>query len=161
TVTTQTDVSVVKAGPPTATAGTSITYTITVSNAGPSDAQNVTLTDFIPTNTTATSFMQQSGPAFTTSFNGAAFTATATTLGAGQSAVFLFVVTVSPGAANGSTINNTSTVSSTTPDSDTTNNASTVITTVNTQADLAVTKADTPDPVIAGNDITYTITVSN
>src|SRR5262249_21574938 len=37
----------------------------------------------------------------------------------------------------------------------------TATTTVTTQADLAVTKADTPDPVTAGNNLTYTISVTN
>src|SRR5206468_3637004 len=32
---------------------------------------------------------------------------------------------------------------------------------VGAQADLAVTKVDTPDPVTAGTDLTYTITVTN
>jgi uncharacterized repeat protein (TIGR01451 family) len=32
---------------------------------------------------------------------------------------------------------------------------------VNAIADLAITKADSPDPVITGNDLTYTVTVTN
>src|SRR5262249_52992913 len=42
------NLSVTKTGPATVTAGTQATYTITVSNSGPSDAANLTLTDAIP-----------------------------------------------------------------------------------------------------------------
>ncbi|HYJ84727.1 MAG TPA: Ig-like domain-containing protein, partial [Pyrinomonadaceae bacterium] len=46
------------------TAGTNITYTITLTNNGPSDAQTVTLTDAVPANTTFVSFTQDTGPVF-------------------------------------------------------------------------------------------------
>ena len=39
------DLSVTKTGPDVVTAGANATYTITVRNAGPSNAQSVTLTD--------------------------------------------------------------------------------------------------------------------
>src|SRR5207248_11613346 len=43
----------------------------------------------------------------------------------------------------------------------TANNTSTDTDTQASRADLSVTKADSPDPVLAGNNITYTITVHN
>ncbi len=46
-------------------AGTTVAYTITVANAGPSDAQTVALSDLVPANTTFVSDTQTSGPAFT------------------------------------------------------------------------------------------------
>src|SRR5206468_12452386 len=45
TATASADLSVTKTGPDVITAGTNATYTITVRNAGPSNAQSVTLTD--------------------------------------------------------------------------------------------------------------------
>src|SRR6185503_13628985 len=45
------DVVVTQAGPATAAAGTNVTYAITVSNNGPADAQNVTLSDALPAGT--------------------------------------------------------------------------------------------------------------
>src|SRR5215210_2108341 len=42
-------------------AGNEITYTITVTNAGPNNAQNATATDQIPTNTTLVSATQSQG----------------------------------------------------------------------------------------------------
>src|SRR5262249_35207693 len=47
-----TDLTVTKSGPSTVTAGTTITYTVTLTNAGPSDAQAVQMTDAVPTGTT-------------------------------------------------------------------------------------------------------------
>src|SRR5205807_1117573 len=51
----------VKTGPASVTAGTDLTYTITLQNAGPSDAQNMLLTDSVPANTTFVSFTETSG----------------------------------------------------------------------------------------------------
>ena len=41
------------------------------------------------------------------------------------------------------------------------NGSNTTSTTVNTAADLSITKSDSPDPVTAGNNLSYTITVTN
>src|SRR5262249_29491374 len=47
------------------------------------------------------------------------------------------------------------------PDGSTAKHTGTAPTTVTALADLAVTKTDSPDPVIAGNNITYTINFVN
>ena len=81
-------------------AGNPITYTITVSNAGPSDAQTVALSDIVPTNTTFVSDAQTSGPTFTLTSPAVGGTGTITgtiaTLPSGDSASFTVVVLVSP-----------------------------------------------------------------
>jgi uncharacterized repeat protein (TIGR01451 family) len=41
------------------------------------------------------------------------------------------------------------------------NNSSTATTTVNASANLSITKTDAPDPVFAGQNLTYTLTVTN
>src|SRR2546425_882492 len=79
----------------------------------------------------------------------------------GATATFTLGVQVSPAAADGSTLTNTATVSSTTADSNTGNNSATATTTVRAEANLAITKTDSPDPVTPGGTLTYTITVSN
>src|SRR5205814_1818862 len=56
---------------------------------------------------------------------------------------------------------NTATVSSTTSDPTPGNNSSTTDTTVQTQADLQVTKTASPDPGTAGTDETFTVKVNN
>src|SRR5256885_464890 len=52
-------------------------------------------------------------------------------------------------------------VTSTTTDPTPGDHSATEATTVNTAADLSITKADSPDPVTAGNSLTYTIAVTN
>ncbi len=147
------DLSVTKTGPVTATAGTDITYAISIDNAGPSDAANVSLTDTLPAGTTFVSMTQTSGPAFTCT----ASNCTGAVLGAGATATFELVAHVNSGTTG--TIDNTATVSSA---SDTTpgNNTSTASTPLTSSADLTVTKT-APAAASAGTDLTYTITVTN
>src|SRR4029077_3408698 len=61
TVTTVADLHVTKTGPAAVAPGTNITYTVTLTNAGPSDAQGVTLTDAVPAGTTFVSATAVSG----------------------------------------------------------------------------------------------------
>ena len=148
-----------------AVAGTDLTYTITVTNAGPTDAQTVSLTDPLPTGTTFVSASQASGTAFnlTTPPAGSdgTFTASTTTLAAGASASFTLVLHVSASTPDDTTLNNTATVSSATPDPNPANNSDTSSTGVNTQADLRVTKSASSASVAAAGNLTYTITVTN
>src|SRR2546430_1726752 len=58
-------------------------------------------------------------------------------------------------------ISNTASTTSGVFDPDTSDNTATELTTVNTSANLALTKSDSPDPVLAGTNITYTLTVTN
>src|SRR5207245_59159 len=121
-----------------------VTYTITTSNNGPSDAQAVSTTDTIPANTTLVSFTQTSGPA-----NGG-------TLPTGGTETFVLIVHLNANAPSGSTITNTANVSSTTPDSNLANNTSSVNSTVAASADVQVVKTG-PATVTAGSNVTYTI----
>jgi uncharacterized repeat protein (TIGR01451 family) len=57
--------AVTQTGPSRATVGDDLTYTLTMTNSGPADAQDVTLTDVVPDGTTFLSAAQLSGPAFT------------------------------------------------------------------------------------------------
>ena len=76
----------------------------------------------------------------------------------GASAAVSLVVT--PTTAG--TISNTASVSSGVADPNTANNTATASTTVNAPAaDLSVTKTDSPDPVTAGNNLTYTVIITN
>ena len=160
------DLSVTKAdSPDPVIAGTNLTYTITVMNAGPNTATSAAMTDTLPAGTTFVSMSQGSGPAATLTTPAVGGTgmvaATWASLLAGASATFTLVVNVSASAADGSIITNSATVVSATADPNLANNLDTETTTVVAQADLAVTKADSPDPVIAGTNLTYTITVTN
>src|SRR5438477_496969 len=58
-------------------------------------------------------------------------------------------------------ISNTASTTSGAFDHDTADKTPTELTTGHTSANLALTKSDSPDPVLAGNNITYTLTVTN
>ncbi|MDY6951909.1 MAG: hypothetical protein SWE60_10370, partial [Thermodesulfobacteriota bacterium] len=136
--------------PDPVTAGGEITYTITVQNTGGSTAHNVVLTDIYPPETTYVS----GGDAHNASTR--TVTWNAFDLAAGGTGNFTLVVEVIPTTPD-TTITNTATVDSdeTDPVSDDED------TSVNEPALLQVTKTDSPDPVIAGNNLTYSISVQN
>jgi uncharacterized repeat protein (TIGR01451 family) len=111
-----------------ASSGHQLLYAITVTNAGPSDAAAVSLTDDVPANTTFHSFGQLDGPVFNcTSPNEGetgTTTCTITTLMRGETAIFVATYVVDT-VANGTVISNTASVTSTTPDQNAENNSET------------------------------------
>jgi uncharacterized repeat protein (TIGR01451 family) len=162
TVGTVADLSVTKTdSPDPVNAGSNITYTITVGNAGPSDAQAVTLTDVIPVGTTFVSISVGSGCMTPAAGSTGTVTCTRPTIPDNSGFTFTLVVNVNAALPAGTVITNTATVTSTTTDPNAADNSATETTTVGTLADLRVTKTDSPDPVTAGSDITYTIWVDN
>jgi uncharacterized repeat protein (TIGR01451 family) len=120
--------AVLVAGPANASAGESIVYTLTLTNAGPSDAPSVSLTDPLPGGTTFVSIAQTSGVTpFTCSHVAGTDTCTAPSFPAGQTAQFALTVRANDAAS----LSNTATVSAATTDPNpTANNSSTVRTTV-------------------------------
>jgi uncharacterized repeat protein (TIGR01451 family) len=117
--------------PDPVTAGSDLTYTIAVRNAGPNTAQSVVLRDGIPAGTTFVSFATPSaGWTLATPPVGGTgeVTATRASLGSSDTAEFTLVVRVDPAASG--RIRNSGGVTSATPDQDTTNNADTEFTTV-------------------------------
>ncbi len=158
TINTSADLAVAKSGPASATAGTNMSYTITVTNNGPSDASSVSLTDTLPAGTTFVSLQQSSGPTFNCT-TGATITCSIGTLTNGSSASFTLTVAISSGATG--TLSNTANVASTTPDGNSGNNSSTAPTTVTTSADLSVVKTGPIGVVATGFDVVYNISVAN
>src|SRR6185369_4986057 len=166
TVATSADLAVTKSdSPDPAFTGTNITYTINFVNNGPSDAQTVTVTDAVPTNTTFVSAVVTTGTGWNTSapavggMGNVVFSKA--TVAAGETAVFTIVVNVDASTAVGTIVTNSATAASTTTDPDNSNNTGTATTTIAAQADLEVSKTDSPDPVLAGNNITYTVNFVN
>ncbi len=144
--------------PDPVTAGEDLTYTITVMNAGSSDAQNVVVDDPLPAGLTVLSADADNGGICDFSVN-----CDLGTVAAGTTVVITVVATVDPSFFTDgrvSPISNTATVTSTTPD-DTSDNTAGEDTTVLDLADLALAKVDDPDPVTAGETLTYTVTVEN
>ena len=156
------DIAVTKTdSPDPVPAGSILTYLIAVTNSGAADAFTVNLTDVIPAGTSAVSWQQLSGPAVTTGGGAGNFFANWTTFPAGATAAIQFNVFVPSNTASGTVISNTATATTASAESSTANNSATATTTVNTSADMIVSKFAGPGPVPAGGDLTYTITVSN
>ncbi len=165
---TATDTTTVKApiwyltkadSPDPVVAGETLTYTLSYLNNGLTTAHNVRITDTLPSDVTFGAVVSQSPPWPDFSYNPgtpATLTWVTPTLRAGASGTIVFTVTVTSDAV-GSIVNDV-VMRSTEPATDTVDSEST---TVNTQADLAITKSDSPDPVIAGTDLTYSLQVSN
>ncbi|HMC68681.1 MAG TPA: DUF11 domain-containing protein, partial [Mycobacteriales bacterium] len=149
------DVSVTKTGPSTALAGTSITYTIVVSNAGPSDAALVSLTDPMPAEMTASAASSTQGPCTT----GASVICSLGTIAAGASATITVTADIDPnnvGSPSRSVVN-TATASSPTSDPNPANNAGSATTTVSRPV---VTLGKSVDKAAALNLDTLTYTLS-
>ena len=161
------DLAVTKSGPAIVIPGGIPIYTITVTNNGPSDALTVVLADPVPPNTTFNSvfsLLQTTGPLFSCAPPGVQFSVICTiaTLASGASATFTVAFNVNnPLPSNFTTLSNTATISSATADPVPGNNSSTSSASVATSAaDLVITKSG-PASVVAGNNLSYTITVTN
>ena len=147
------------ASPVPVAAGSNITYTQVVNNAGPSTATGVTVTEALPANTTAVSL---NGPAGWTC-NVGTLTCTNPSLASATPATISFVVTVNAVTPAGTAIKDTVTASSTVSDPNAANNtatASDVVATA-TQSDLITTNSAAPASVAAGGNVTYTQSVTN
>jgi hypothetical protein len=158
------DLSVTKTDTPDpVNAGTNLTYTITVANAGPDAASAAAWSDTLPAGTTFVSLSPVAGWTCTTPAVGGTGTVDCNNPSfAVGSAVFTLVVNVDASVLPGTLLGNTAAATSTTTDPNAANNASTTTTTVGSgSADLSVTLADAPDPVTVGQNLTYTIDVAN
>lgn len=146
------------ASPDPVIAGKAITYKLTVGNAGPSDAQGVTVVDDVPDAVTGIS-ASATGGATCTVANGQV-RCLAATLAAGDNVVVTVSGTVAASTAPGE-LRNSATANATTPEDPTkSNNTSTTTPTVEAQADLSVTKTAAAT-VVAGNELSYTLAVHN
>jgi uncharacterized repeat protein (TIGR01451 family) len=142
----------------TAIPGTVITYTVSVSNAGPSDAAGVAVSDVLPG--TLTGLQLKAPPGDTTaSLNGSSFSDTVT-VAAGASVTYVLTGTI-PSSATGS-LSNTASILAPAGFAGSTTSALVTDTLVPT-ADLRITKTDNTVGGNAppGSSITYTIIVTN
>ncbi len=155
-VTASADLSIVKSGPGSVTASGSVTYSLVVANAGPSDAANVSVTDTLPAGVT---FGSASGGGWSCTNSGnVSVTCTRPALASGATAPTITLVVSAP--AQASTLTNTVSVASTTPDPNNANNSSSAVTTVGASANLSVTKTG-PASVNASGSVTYSLVVAN
>ncbi|TWU02353.1 beta strand repeat-containing protein [Stieleria varia] len=151
------DVTITKLADDTTPApGQNVTYTIGLTNSGPSTATGVILTDNIPTGLTFVSGTLN-GQAATS--NGTTVTFPSITLNDGATANATLVFTVGVDATG--TITNTATVAASAGETNTNNNTATEDITATPTADLTVTKSVDVAATQVGENLTYTITVTN
>lgn len=147
-----------------ATAGSTAFCEIHVDNLGASDARSVSLVDAITSNaafTVTSATVSPSGSCApptpigpTTAVN---LACNLQTIAAGARKT----VRVEFSSLESGDINDTATVSSATPDPDTGSNSATGRVSFSASANLSISKTGAPNPVVAGTDLVYTLTVGN
>jgi uncharacterized repeat protein (TIGR01451 family) len=159
------DLSVTNSGTPSpVAAGSTITYTQIITNSGPSNCSTATLTEATPN---ASAFVSvavvNSGGATWSCSATAPVACSSASVPPGSSATVTAIYQVAAGTAGGTIIIDTVNVTTTTRDTNAANNSATVNIPVASaaQADLRVTNSASPNPVSAGNNITYTQSVFN
>jgi uncharacterized repeat protein (TIGR01451 family) len=134
------DLQVGKSGPASAVAGTNVVYTITVTNAGPSDAAGVSLADAMPAGLT---FVSNAGDCTT------AFPCDLGTIVAGVTRTITATFAIPSGYTTPDPIVNTATVSSATVDQASDNNSATAATSIAAPVtDLDVIIGADPTPAV-------------
>jgi uncharacterized repeat protein (TIGR01451 family) len=141
--------------------GDQIAYTIKVENLGPAAAENVSFTDTLPAFTTLVDAVLP-GPGATCTVPPVAgvITCQLGTMAPGATAVFVFTVLIDPATPGGTVLTNTVQVTSSTADPNLANNTATTTATVR-KADLMVTKVVSDPDVAPGDQLTYTISITN
>jgi len=156
----QSDLQVAMTGPANASPNSDVAYVVTITNAGPSDAQTVTLNNVIPAGATFVSASQNAGPTFTLTAPTAgsstgAVSASIATLAAGASATFTLVFHA--GAA--ATVTNEAIVATATADAASANNSAKQITAVS--PDITIPGTTGNDTLIisstSGNALSYSL----
>jgi uncharacterized repeat protein (TIGR01451 family) len=156
------DLEITKAGSPdTVIIGEQLTYSITVTNKGPSDAPVVTVTEILPPATDIEITSSQGTGCAPIPNEENKYLCSLGKIESGHTATI--IVKLNPTTAG--CICNTATVNAceNVPDPDLTNNTASLCTLVKrvSGADLTVTKTHVPELVSICNHITYTITVTN
>ena len=142
------NLTITKSGPASVIPGTTVVYTIVVTNTGPSDAQNVIVDDPAPQGLTLVSNSGDCVVAYPCNF-------ASLPVGGTRTIVSTYAI---PSDYVAIGITNIATATSLFSPEPVT---ATVVTPVTPQADLEISKSDEPDPVVAGTTLTYTLTVTN
>ena len=160
------DLAVTKTdSPDPVTGGNEVTYAIRVTNAGPDDATGVAISDTLDPGVTLVSATFSQGNPCVAGGSPVVVNCELGGILSGEEATGTIIV-ATPVVETNEVVDNTVTVAGNETDPDGTNNAADTQTTVvpagPAQADLAISKLDSPDPVFtAGPDLEYTITVDN
>ncbi len=140
-------------------AGNLILYQIRVENGGPSDAQQVVVTDEVPAHTV---FVGASPECVALPDAVIVIECQLGTIPAGESHSVSIQVRVDKGTPDGTVIHNWATVSSPTdPDDHTDDEQTPVFQSYLNPTNLSIDKRDDPESVLAGGTLTYTLVVTN
>ena len=151
-VLTEADLAVNKSGPATATAGETISYTVVLTNSGPSTARDVDVKDLLPAGLTYVGG---------TSSQGACVSGICQLGDVTVDDVITLTITATVGSDVTGHVVNTAQAFQDTSDPNPANNINTATTTINALAALQISKVDLTDPVYAGNVYLYEIVVTN
>ena len=141
--------------------GQQVDYLLTVTNLGPSDASNIVVNDFLPS---GVSFISAGTLDDFSSYNPGTGLWSITNLAAGDSASLVVTVQIN---ATGPQYNFASITSSSPTDTNSANNSAiALVNGIGTgggtpQADLAITKTASSTDVSAGDQVVFTVTVTN
>ncbi|SDI92432.1 conserved repeat domain-containing protein [Frankineae bacterium MT45] len=165
-ITREADLAIDKHHTGSATAGAPFSYLLTVTNNGPSTIPGtVTVSDPIPSGMTYDSANPATGAGWVCSYGAVTKVVTCTLaagLAAGATAPDITVNVIVDHANGSGTIVNTASVRSDTDDTDLSNNSDDDPTTIVVDTNVSLTKTlDTPTPVLAGTDVTFTLQASN
>ncbi len=137
-------------------AGTTLTYTISITNTGVTTATGVLVTDTLPTGVT----LLNSNPGTPDCLSANNLVeCSLPDLAVGANTLVTLTIQVQPTAIG--TLTNNVAVGSVITESNPADNTTSLNTTVDAQADLVIQKTDIPDPVVAGELLTYTLTIDN
>jgi len=144
--------------PETVFLGEMLTYTIEVTNHGPSDATSVLVTDSLPISVELLSIIASQGTGCTPIGNNEYLCSLGTIPSGAAATITILVKPKTPGC-----IINTAVVSSSTSELDPCNNRASICTLVKLDngADLTITKTHCPNQVTVCTPVTYTLTVTN
>jgi uncharacterized repeat protein (TIGR01451 family) len=150
------DLALTKTGSPNpVSVGANLTYMLTVTNSGPSQATNVTITDTLPDVVTFVPGLSSTSCQITAS---AIVTCKIGSIANGQTAIAIIVVTPTP-QAHGK-ITNTATVSADQTDPTPSNNSASVSTTVRHRPRIKLSASPASETISPGQSATFTLTLS-
>ena len=157
------DLAVTKTdGQPAAVPGTPVTYSVTVTNAGPSAAVGARVLDNLPATLTVATWTCSAAPGSSCgSASGGGSIDQVDTIAVGGTVSYIISATVSPTATGVLTNTVTVTPASGTTDSNPGNNSAIDVDTLTPQANLSVVKTDGAASVVPGTPINYSIVVGN
>lgn len=153
------NVSITKTADPTSvSAGSVVTWTLTIANDGPSDADNVQVSDALPA---GLSYVGIDADSQVTCADANPIDCQVSSMPAGASYQITVRAKVGSGVPDGTKITNEASVSTSTPGDEVDDNTDSATITVHTSADLSLTKTHTGDSVVAGGQVSFQLAVHN